>query len=111
MASPDQVKQYLAYWFQLGKRLVVNNGQEVIQPKTVIQGDRYSQEFEACWQRLMGSKRKDAYLEGTVQTIEELLSPTWEIAPCARCDMPIPMLSLGLRSFPCPCYDLSLIHI
>lgn len=106
MASQEQVRQYLAYWFQLGKRLVVEN-HEMILPDPVIQGDRYSAEFEACWQRILDSKHKDFYLEGTHQTIAELLSPCWDVLPCVRCEMPVPMMCVGFPSDPsCPCFDL-----
>ncbi|WP_416674668.1 hypothetical protein [Egbenema bharatensis] len=108
MASPDQVKQYLAYWFQLGKRLIVRNGEKAILPQPVIQGDRYSAEFEDCWQYITKNSSKDCYLEGTVQTIDELLSSRWDISPCARCDMPVPMMNLGLQPPECPCADLPL---
>jgi hypothetical protein len=106
MASTDQVKQYLAFWFQLGKRLVVQNNPEIQLPKSVIQGDRYSPEFEACWQRIMEIEGKNCYLEGTTQTIDQLLSSEWDVTDCARCTMPVPMLSLGARSPGCPCEDM-----
>lgn len=106
MASSDQVRRYLAYWFQLGKPVVLNNGETQVLPQPVIQGDRYSPEFETCWQRITAHGGRDCYLEGTIQTIEELLSPVWEIDPCARCEMPVPVISLGFHSFPCPCFDL-----
>ncbi|HEY9659576.1 MAG TPA: hypothetical protein V6C65_14045, partial [Allocoleopsis sp.] len=85
MASSDQVRRYLAYWFQLGKPVVIKNGETQILPQPVIQGDRYSPEFEACWQRIAAQDGRNCYLEGTAQTIEELLTPMWEIDPCARC--------------------------
>lgn len=112
MASPEQVKQYLAFWFQLGKPLIVNgktssSGSKVL-PQPVIQGDRYSPEFEACWQRIIEGFWKLSYLEGTIQTIEELLSSQWEVTSCARCSMPVPMMSLGVQTkdLDCPCSDL-----
>ena len=109
MASPAQVKQYLAYWFQLGKRLVVKQGQLKVLPQPVIQGDRYSSEFETYWQRIISGEWQDCYLEGTIQTIEQLLSQTWDVAACARCSMPVPMLTLGVRdSADCPCFDMPL---
>jgi hypothetical protein len=106
MAPPSQVKQYLAFWFQLGKTLIINNGQEVRLPKPVIQGDRYSPEFELCWQRAMESGGQNCYLEGTVQTLDRLLSSEWDITLCSRCDMPVPMLSLGMQNPDCPCNDM-----
>lgn len=106
MASKEKVKQYLAYWFQLGKKVLMNNGQKPIIPQKVIEGDRYSPEFELCWQQILLCESKDCYLEGTHQSIEQLLSPLWEIQPCARCDMPVPTIDLGMSSSPCPCHDL-----
>jgi hypothetical protein len=106
MASENQVKQYLAFWFQLGKGLVMGQDRQLPQP--VILGDRYSPEFEACWQRIVQLEGKNCYLQGTVQTIDQLLSSEWELTACARCDMPVPMLNLGMRSPGCPCEDMPL---
>jgi hypothetical protein len=108
MASQQQVRQYLAYWFQLGKRLILNHGAATMLPQPVIRGDRYSAEFEECWQRVTASDARDCYLEGTSQTIAELLSDTWEVSPCARCEMPVPVPNLGLQPLSCPCSDLPL---
>jgi hypothetical protein len=105
MASHENVKQYLAYWFQLGKKVVLRNGQETLLPKSIIEGDRYSKEFESCWQRILAS-RATCYLEGTEQTIEQLFSPLWDINPCARCGMPVPAIQLGIQPNSCPCHDL-----
>ncbi len=107
MASEQQVRQYLAYWFQLGKRVLIQGGEEALLPRPVIQGNRYSQEFEACWQKIYPANARAAYLEGTNQTVAELLSPVWEINPCSRCSMPVPIRSVGLSVSPeCPCFDL-----
>jgi hypothetical protein len=106
MASEQQVRQYLAYWFQLGKRVMIQNGQQALQPRSVIAGDRYSQEFEEAWTLIRASEAGECYLEGTAQTINELMSTNWEINPCARCSMPIPMRTIGLPPSDCPCSDL-----
>ncbi|NER26752.1 MAG: hypothetical protein F6J89_03760 [Symploca sp. SIO1C4] len=106
MASEQQVKRYLCYWFQLGKRIVINNGTSTLLPQKVVEGDRYSYEFENIWQQIISLERGDCYLEGTTQTIGELLEPRWDIEPCARCDMPVPMINLGMLPAPCPCSDL-----
>lgn len=106
MASENQVKQYLAYWFQLGKPLLVKGGEESLLPRPVISGDRYSQEFEDCWKRAIASDAGDCYLENTTQTLAELLSPAWEIDPCARCSMPVPMRAIGPIDPSCPCSDI-----
>lgn len=107
MASEQEVRQYLAYWLQLGKRVIVNNGEQVLKPKIVIQSDQYSQEFENCWQQLKSSNSlSESYLEGTEQSIAELLSPAWEMNSCARCAMPVLIPSVGVPSLSCPCNDL-----
>lgn len=107
MAASAQVRQYLAYWFQLGKKVLINGGKEASLPQPIFQGDRYSDAFEACWQRVTSAEAGDCYLEGTQQTVAELLSPAWEITPCARCAMPVPVPDLGIQSLDCPCSDLS----
>ena len=106
MASEQEVKQYIAYWFQLGKRVLIRNGREPLLPQRVIQGDRYSDEFEECWQRMIAPESGDCNLEGTQETIAELLTPAWDLNPCARCSMPIPVRNLGLPANNCPCSDL-----
>ena len=106
MASRSQIRKYIAYWFQLGKKVLIRNGQEAIRPQIVLSGDRYSQEFEECWQQILSSESGDCYLEGTNQTIEELLSSEWEISLCARCLMPIPSPVKGMPPECCPCFDL-----
>jgi hypothetical protein len=106
MASEQQVKQYIAYWFQLGKRVLIRNGREALLPQRVIQGDRYSDEFEECWQRIIAANAGDCHLEGTQETIAELLTPVWDLNSCARCSMPIPVRNLGLPPNSCPCSDL-----
>lgn len=106
MASEKKVKRYLAYWFQLGKKVLLGNGQEELLPQSVIEGDRYSREFEACWQRILSSNAGDCYLEGTEQSIQQLLTPAWDITDCVRCGMPVPTFEIGMPSPTCPCYDL-----
>lgn len=107
MASEEQVKQYLAYWFQLGKKVVLRNGQETLLPKSVIQGDHYSQDFESCWQLILSPASGDCYLENTSETIAQLLSPSWDVSPCARCAMPVPVRQAGMPPELCPCQDLA----
>lgn len=86
---------------------MTHNGQQAVKVNSVIAGDRYSDEFEACWQRVSTPDAGDCYLEGTSQTIAELLSPQWEVNPCARCSMPVPFKTLGIASLECTCNDLS----
>ncbi len=106
MASKQEVKTYLAYWFQLGKKVITSNGAATLKPHKVIVGDHYSDEFEECWLKIV-SAGEHCYLEGTQETIAELLSPAWEITDCARCSMSIPIRSVGMPSELCPCNDLS----
>ena len=72
MASESEVKKYIAYWFQLGKKVLIRNGSEELLPKSVIAGDRYSQEFEDCWQKMFAPDSGDCYLQGTNETIAQL---------------------------------------
>jgi hypothetical protein len=106
MASPEKVKLYLACWFQLGKKLIFDNGREILFANSVLKGDRYSDEFEACWQQILVKEGKNCYLDGTEKTLDVLFSPAWDIAACARCNMPVPTLELGVQDSSCPCIDL-----
>ena len=106
MASNEQVKRYLAHWFQLGKCVVCPKQQETIRPQEIFRGHYYSAEFEKCWEKILYADA-DCYLEGTEQTIQQLLSPAWEIVECPRCDLPIPMTVAGVSSPVCTCFDLS----
>jgi hypothetical protein len=106
MATSTEVRDYLAHWCQLGKGVVMPASSEVLRPQPVLQGDRYSPVFEHCWQQIMACEGQDCYLEGTNQTIAELLSNRWDVVQCARCAMPVPS-SYGFTSGPCcPCQDL-----
>ncbi len=106
MASPIAVKKYLAYWFQLGKKLIITNQDKAIMLTKVLNGDRFSKEFEECWQIVSNPETGDCYLQGTHQTIQDLLSPKWEITSCARCEMPVPMIEIGVQDLSCVCDDL-----
>lgn len=106
MASEEKVKRYLAYWFQLGKKIVINNGQETVITQKIFNGNKYSDEFEQIWQKVNDSKNGDCYLENTIETIQELLSSRWDIMSCSRCEMPVPMIDLGMQSNNCTCSDL-----
>ena len=106
MASTTQVKNYLAHWFQLGKKLIWCNGREELLPPTIIRGSGFSPEFEACWQKIMQVEGKDCYLVGSRETIADLLSSSWEISSCSRCSMPVPILDSGTQSLDCVCSDL-----
>ncbi len=106
MAQEEQVKKYLAYWFQLGKPVIVDNGKESLLPKPIFVGSQYSAQFEDCWLKISDPLSGDCYLEGTEQTIQELLSSLWDINPCARCTMPVPQKIGGAPFLNCTCQDL-----
>ena len=106
MASLDDVKKYLAHWFQLGKGVLNEQDDAVYLPESIIQGDRYSDDFEQCWQTIVQANHQALYLRGTDQSLADLLSPAWEIVNCSRCDMPIPLTYKQLPSMPCTCEDL-----
>ncbi len=106
MATPLQVREYLAHWFQLGKRVILPATQETLLPNPIFYQGSYSAEFEAGWQRLNEPQNAQAYLDGTPQTIAELLTQAWEISPCSRCEMPVPIVDLGQPLIGCPCHDL-----
>lgn len=108
MASSEQVKTYLACWLQLGKKLVHHQQDKIDLSQPVVNGARYSTEFETYWQQILAQQGKDYYLEGADCTIADLLSSGWEISTCARCQMPIPRLELGLQDPACPCVDVPL---
>lgn len=105
MASVSQVQAYLAYWFQLGKPVVFNNGKSECLPVPIFQGNQFSQNFEQCWQQVMQAPAK-CHLQGTDQTVEDLLATEWEVVACARCEMPVPMQVRMVNSSVCPCSDL-----
>lgn len=106
MAELEKVKKYIAYWFQLGKKIVIPSQNTTILPSRILNAHGYSHEFEKCWELVTDNKTGDCYLEGTSQTIQELLSSKWEISECARCSMPIPMIDLGIQSSGCICNDM-----
>ena len=105
MASVSQVRTYLAYWFQLGKPVVFNRSQTQCLPHPIFQGNRLSPAFEQCWQTIT-QNTADCYLQGTDQTVADLLAAEWEITECARCSMPIPMPVSIVNASACPCNDL-----
>jgi hypothetical protein len=107
MASPSQVKTYLAQWFQLGKKTVSKDGTYCHLPYPVFLGESYSPEFEKVWSDISSSNLDDFYLEGTNQSIADLLSSDWSIESCARCQMPVPTSSFSWMCATCPCSDLA----
>jgi len=106
MASVQKVQSFLAYWFQLGKPVVLQPGNTDCLPTPVFEGTQLSPTFQACWRQIMAHPEQ-SFLQGTDESIAELLSDAWDIEGCARCTMPIPMPVRGIKSSPCPCADLS----
>lgn len=107
MASQDQVRNFLAHWFQLGKPVVLAEGRGACLPDPIFQNGSYSPSFEDCWHRIMVTSGQDCYLQGTGQSIAAMLSPAWDVTPCARCEMPIAIPTAGTMTELCPCNDLA----
>jgi hypothetical protein len=72
----------------------------------VLNGDRYSEEFEECWEKILSPESGDCHLEGTQETIAELLTPSWDMVPCGRCSMPVAARNVGMPALLCPCNNL-----
>ncbi len=106
MATQEQVRNFLAHWFQLGKPVVLADDRGECLPAPVFYQGSYSQSFENCWHQIMVTSGQDCYLKGTTQSIAMMLSPGWEVTACARCAMPVAIPTLGMMTFPCPCNDL-----
>lgn len=108
MAPQTLIRNYLAYWFQLGKSVIIRNGEAVCRPAPVMRGGAYSPEFERCWADIMVTEGRNCYLEGTTETLDQLMSNAWEIVECARCQMPVPTPTVARAAHLCPCNDLNL---
>lgn len=106
MANATEVKEYLSYWFQLGKSVVFPKSQVIVRPDPIFSQHAFSPAFEACWQRMVLSS-EDCYLEGTEQSVRDLLKPEWEMISCARCDLPIARSRNHIPTCLCPCIDLA----
>jgi hypothetical protein len=79
MASESKVRHYLAYWLQFGKKIIMYNGTIAKGLETVIQGDGYSPEFEDLWVEVRAPDSGNCRLEGIWETIDELLTQSWDI--------------------------------
>ncbi|NJM58081.1 MAG: hypothetical protein HC857_12510 [Synechococcales cyanobacterium RU_4_20] len=106
MATPAELRHYLACWFQLGKSVQVQQRGLSLCPSPVINHGQYSQAFEDCWQQLQLQGLGQCFLEGTGQSLAELLGGSWDVSDCARCAMPIVQKVGGLPEISCPCHDL-----
>jgi hypothetical protein len=110
MALATDVKKYIACWMQLGTKVWLRSGQPV-EVKKVIQGGQYSPEFEALWSTIDGQTGDrqpvaEVHLDGTATTLQDLLGNSWEIVQCARCTMPVAMITAGMQPLDCPCQGL-----
>jgi hypothetical protein len=106
MASQADVRNFLAHWFQLGKPVVLADHRGDCLPQPIFNDGEYSPAFEDCWHRIMVTSGQGCYLQGTTQSIAEMLSPAWDITACARCEMPIALPTMGMSAHLCPCNDL-----
>lgn len=107
MASRTLVKNYLAQWMQMGKTVTLSPRGEEVHIYKIIQGEKYSALFNQLWDEISTTKAQEAYLSGTDQSIEELLSNKWEIIACARCNLLVPSVDMGPRApVCCPCDDI-----
>lgn len=105
MAYLKQLQQYLALWFQVGQKVVLANGETYCPQPVLVQG-QYSPEFQQCWHQLQKIGFENCYLDGTVVSLAELLTPAWEMTECARCLMPVALPIGKVASFACPCSEL-----
>ncbi|PSN17610.1 hypothetical protein C7271_16820 [filamentous cyanobacterium CCP5] len=106
MASPQQVREYLAHWFQLGKPIVFGHDNSERLPTPIFNQGRYSQAFESCWQQVLDRCGEGCYVKGTTVTVAMMLTASWEIGQCPRCPMPIVMPTMGIKNDLCPCHDI-----
>ncbi len=105
MASSQQIKQYLAYWVQLGKGIVIGDRPPVY-CKTVLAQETYCNEFESIWQQIEACHGERCHITGTDQELAELFSEQWEITACYRCELFVPQKTRGMPATACPCADL-----
>lgn len=106
MATTDQLQASLACWFQLNKAVLDTRSGDRLQCPSPLAAGRYSPEFDGLWQHLTQQGLHHFCFEGHGVSLANLLDGTWEILPCARCSMPIPLRSLGLSPINCVCADL-----
>ena len=106
MSNYDAVKKYFAQWLQMGKKVFIQSQNKLVGVKCVVRGESYTNEFEQLWAEISDPRSGDVYLDGTDESIQELLSPKWEVVSCVRCEMPIP-IGMGPQAAQiCPCNDL-----
>ncbi|NKB18516.1 MAG: hypothetical protein HC770_11595 [Pseudanabaena sp. CRU_2_10] len=87
----------------MGKKVFIQSQNKLVGVKCVVRGESYTNEFEQLWAEISDPRSGDVYLDGTDESIQELLSPKWEVVSCARCEMPIP-IGMGPQAAQiCPC--------
>lgn len=106
MASAQQVREYLAHWFQLGKPMVLGHAGQEILPTPIFSQGTYSQSFESCWQQVLERCGEGCYIKGTNVTVAMMLTSAWEVSQCSRCPMPVLMPATGISNELCPCHDI-----
>ncbi len=106
MSNYDAVKKYFAQWLQMGKKVFMKNQNKLVGMNCVVRGESYTNEFEQLWAEISDPRSGDVYLEGTDESVQELLSPKWEVIACARCAMPVPIGMGPQVAQICPCDDL-----
>ncbi len=107
MASESQVKEYLACWLQVGKRILHDSGNREFHDPRIVNKRGYTSEFESWWDEF----RENAHhwhLEGCNNALDVLFTPQWDIVDCALCVMPVPKLVAGVNDPNCTCSDLEL---
>ena len=107
MASPNQVRDYLAHWFQLGKPIIQVATERQYLPTPIFHNGHYSKAFEHCWQQVTADGGHSWHLAGTDYSIAAMLSASWDVQPCARCSMPIGLPTKGVMTVLCPCHDVT----
>ncbi|MDB9495349.1 hypothetical protein PN441_00210 [Spirulina major CS-329] len=105
MASPQQIKQYLAYWVQLGKGIVIGD-RPPMYCKTVLAKENYCNEFESIWQQVEACHGEGCHITGTDQELAELFSEQWNVTACYRCELLVPQKVRGMPATTCPCADI-----
>jgi hypothetical protein len=74
MATQDQVREFLAHWFQLGKPVVLAEDRGECLPSPMFYKGGYSQSFEDCWHQIMVTSGQGCYLR----------APPKALPPCSR---------------------------
>lgn len=108
VATPSEVKAYLACWLQMGKTLEVDLPQfsRSIRLSRVLSLDGLSSEFEQMWQLVLRYPNR-CNISGTEESIGDLLSESWEIDSCVRCGLHVPMpVRVNCDRGACPCNDI-----